>query len=646
MANLFNGFLSSNGKIPLSSVKDKSNWLSEPPIGDYVGILNEQYCQIDFDTEEDAKIAMDIVLEYKLKCDILKTTRGIHLYFKDTGRIQSQCVGHFNAIGLQCDIGLGSKNRVVPIRVTKEVENMRITNGVAERTTEWVTTQREFIQTYDELEDLPAFFHPMGSIDHGLKTTTTRNDTLFKYILFLQSRGFNKEEIRRIIKLINKYVLYEPLGEREIDTITRDDAFSHELFFGEKNVFLHDRFGDYMLSNCNIMNVEGQMCIYTKDNLYSNDTDEFERVMISKIGHLKDAQRKEVFKYISLKCNRKGEYSSPKLIGLRDSILDIETMEEFPYSPQYIINNKLDLQYNPHAYSEVMDKTLDKVACNDPQIRALLEEMIGYTLYRENTMQVCFFLTGEGSNGKSTILNVIKKLLGRQNYTSLDMKDLEDTFRPAELYGKLANIGDDISAKYLEDSSVFKKVVTGESITVAKKYGQPFELESYAKQIFSANQLPQVADKSDGFSRRIILVPFQARFSKADHDYDPFIEDKLLTEESLQYLLKVSIEGIKRVLFNRGFTKSDKGESEKHEYIKSNNNVLNWLDDNPKIKNEAVGDVYLVYQVWCTQNGYKPVGVRNFSQEVRRVAKLVSKPRYINGKSIRVYVDENEMEEC
>ena len=60
--------------------------------------------------------------------------------------------------------------------------------------------------------------------------------------------------------------------------------------------------------------------------------------------------------------------------------------------------------------------------------------------------------------------------------------------------------------------------------------------------------------------------------------------------------------------------------------------------------NEAVGDVYLAYQLWCGQNGHKPVGVRNFSKEIRRELKLISKPKYINGKSIRVYVDENEGE--
>jgi putative DNA primase/helicase len=370
---------------------------------------------------------------------------------------------------------------------------------------------------------------------------------------------------------------------------------------------------------------------------------EFEKVMISKISRLKDAQRKEVYKYIVLQCNKRGKFADPKYVGLKNGVLDLETMELLPYIPSMIINNKIDYSFNPLAHHETMDKTLDKVCCNDPQIRNLLEEMMGYTLYRSASMQTCFILTGEGSNGKSTILNCIKKLLGKENYTSLDLRELEDTFKPAELYNRLANLGDDISAKYLDNSSKFKKCVTGESFLVQRKYAQPFELECYATQIFCANEIPAVSDKTDGFGRRITIVPFSAKFSKADPDYDPFIESKLLSEEAMEYLLKIAIEGLKRVLVNNGFTKSNVSEAEKQEYMKFNNNVLEWLDGEPKIENEAISDVYQAYTVWCAINGCNAVKKINLGREIKKFGYDVV-VKSINGKSIRVYVKGNEEE--
>lgn len=637
MANIFKGYLLSQGKAPIQKIKG-GDLLDVPPVDhDYVGVLHEDIIQLDFDDSRDAEIVLKIVKGYKLKCDVLKTTRGVHLYFKDDKSVKSQQVGVFNAIGLHCDIGLGSKDRVVPLRITTETELVKSENGKEVITVTKESKTREWLQTYDDLEELPAFFRPIGKQDYDLQKSNTRNQTLYTYILVLQSKSFTKDEIRRTIKIINDYVLYEPLSAKEIDTITRDDAFSSEMFYDKDGKFLHDRFGNYMLTNSNILLIEEQLHIYTEDGLYSTNPDEFEKVMIAKIPSLKDAQRKEVYKYINLKCTKTGEFANPRYIGLKNKIVDIQTLETFDYSPSWIINNRINYTYNPNAYHELTDSTLNKVCCNDPQIRLLLEEMVGYTLYRKNTMQSCFILTGEGSNGKSTILNVIKKLLGRENYTSLDLRELEDTFKPAELYNKLANIGDDISAKFLESSSVFKKVVTGESFVVQRKYAQPFSLECYATQIFCANELPQVKDKSDGFARRLVVIPFNAKFTKQDPDYDPFIEDKLLGDEAIEYLLKISIEGLQRVLINKGFTKSDSAEKEKREYIIFNNNVLEWFEEEPKVENEAVSDVYTLYQVWCANNGCGAVKKLNFSKEIKKVYGLTSKTRTVNGKSIRVY---------
>lgn len=644
MADLFKGYIKSKGKEPLGSIKN-GEYLNEPPTDhDYVGVLKEGIIQLDFDDESSSKIILDIVNEYKLKCDILKTTRGVHLYFKADNTVTTQAVHIFNAIGLPCDIGLGSKNRVIPLRITKDIETVRVIDGNEVRLTTSEVIVRPWLQTYTDLDTLPSFLRPVAKVDMDLKKCNTRNQTLFNYILTLQSKGFTKEEVRRTIKIINKFVMYEPLSDKEVDIITRDEAFSEDLFFTDKGAFMHDKFGNYMLTNSNIIKIDNQTHIYTPNNLYSSDPNEFEKVMLLKIPSLKDAQRKEVYKYICLKVEKEGEFANPKYLGLKNSILDIQTGEEYPYSPKWIINNRIKQEYNKDCYSEIMDKTLNKVCCNDPQIRALLEEMIGYTMYRKNTMQVCFILTGEGSNGKSTILNCIKKLIGKENYTSLDLRELEETFKPAELHGKLANIGDDISAKYLENSSVFKKVVTGESFVVQRKYAQPFELECYATQIFCANELPQVKDKSDGFARRLVIVPFNAKFSKNDSDYDPFIEDKLLAEESIQYLMKIAIEGLKRVLYNKQFTKSSIGEAEKEDYMKSNNNVLEWLEYEPSIENEPINDVYLAYQVWCTQNGCVAVKKLNFSKELKKQFNLVSKIKTISGKSIRVYVKDGENE--
>lgn len=638
MADLFKGFIPSNGKAPLYSVKTFVPLLT-PPESDYVGVLKEDYIQVDFDSVEHANKILEIVNAYKLKCDILKTTRGVHLYFLNDPCIKSQSTHVYNAIGIPCDIGLGIKNRVVPLRITKTEQLSEIEDGEEVYKSVTSTHTREWLQKVDSLEVIPCFLRPISLKDYDIPNTSTRNQTLFNYILTLQKCGFSKEEIRKTIKVINNFVLKEKLPDSEINTITRDDAFSQEMFYDADGKFLHNLFGNYMLLNSNILLIDGQPHIYTNKGVYSNDPLEFEKVMIEKIPSLKDSQRKEVYKFICLKVTKEGSFAPAKFIGLKNSILNIETMEQFPYSPEFVINNRIPFDFDEFAESPIMEKTLLKVCCGDSQLVSLMEEMIGYSLYRKNNMQTCFILTGEGSNGKSTILNCIKKLLGKNNYTSLDMRELEDTFKPSELYNKLANIGDDISGKFMEDTSVFKKCVTGESFIVQRKYGQPFELECYATQIFCANDIPNVRDRSEGFGRRLTIIPFNATFRKTDVDYDPFIEEKLLEDSSIEYLLKVGIFGLKRLLENRALTKAEISENERSEYIKSNNNVLEWFDTLPKIENESVSDVYMAYQIWCSSNGCSPVKKLNLSKEIKKQFGLISKPITLCGKSIRVFMN-------
>src|SRR5699024_1243807 len=106
----------------------------------------------------------------------------------------------------------------------------------------------------------------------------------------------------------------------------------------------------------------------------------------------------------------------------------------------------------------------------------------------------------------------IMNWVGHDNCSSLALEDLSERFRTSQLVGKIANIGDDSGSDLLKNTAIFKKIVTGDSITVEYKHGQPFSFNNKAKLLFSANNLPPSSDKSDGFFRRMIIIPFNAVF--------------------------------------------------------------------------------------------------------------------------------------
>lgn len=205
------------------------------------------------------------------------------------------------------------------------------------------------------------------------------------------------------------------------------------------------------------------------------------------------------------------------MIGFNNGIYDLATGEMLDFSPDIVITNKIPWDYDAGAYSEIADKVLNKLACNDKQIRALLEECIGYCFFRRNELSKAFILTGEKANGKSTFLDMVRNVLGENNCSALDVGELDERFSVATLGGRLANIGDDISDEFLHGRSVamFKKIVSGNEIKAEIKNDPNIHfIRPYVKLLFSANNIPRMKDKTGAVLRRLVIIPFNAKFSK------------------------------------------------------------------------------------------------------------------------------------
>lgn len=615
---MFKGYIPTNGKRPTEEYKNRTEFynLSDvKKLNSYGAVLSDEIIQIDIDDEEQSEIVFDIIQEQNIQCNILKTSRGKHFYFLNTN-MDRRKQGYVTAIGVKVDTGLGTQNAVIPLKVDGKL--------------------RKWIKEVDTLDYLPCWLIPLDkkNIDFSkMEEGDGRNQTLFNYILRLQSAGLSKKEIKESIKIINNYVLREPLAENEINTILRDEAFLKESFY-IKNKLQYEKLARYLIDNENIVKINDQLHIY-KDGYYSNNLLDIEKTMLKYIQNSTKTPRGEVIRYLELLCSNK-KITNPKYIVFNNGVYDLETKELLEYSPKYIIKNKIPHNYNPDAYHELLDKTLSKICCNDKKLRYVIEEMIGYTLLRRNELGKSFILTGDGSNGKSTLLDLINELLGEDNISSVSLKELSDRFKTFQLDGKLANIGDDISNEYIQDNSTFKKLVTGEKVNVERKGRDPYDFKNYSKLIFSANELPRINDLSGGLKRRLVFIPFNAKFSKRDEDYDPFIKDKITTPAALEYLLKIAIDGLYRIINNNSITSSEVCDKVWEEYEAINNPVVSFIEEH-KIENESVNDVFRQYQVWCVESGLKPLSKIVFGKEVRKQGFNSNKSVKIEGKATKIY---------
>lgn len=625
---LYKGYIETRGKQPKEKLKNRTTWKSYDEVKDlqgFAGVLADDTILIDIDDGDQAEILMNIVEEYQLNCRVYKTTRGKHFLFKnrEIERNKTHCtVG----IGLTADIKLGSRLSYEVIKIDGE-----------ERFIEWD------IEEGSEYQEVPKWLFPVkASADFiTMDAGDGRNQALFNYILTLQSEGFSVDETRECIRILNKFVLKEPLPDDELETVLRDEAFQKPVFYNG-STFLFDKFATFLKNSEHIVKINDQLHIY-REGVYQNGYKEIETIMIRHIPSLRKTQRREVFEYMDLIAEEK-EMSDANLIAFNNGIYDIVRDELLPFSPEIIITNKIPWNYYPEAYSELADRTLDKLACGDESIRALLEECIGYCFYRRNELGKSFILTGDKSNGKSTFLNMIKSVLGEHNISALDLKELGDRFSTSMMFGKLANIGDDIGDDFLQGNqvSIFKKIVTGNRIKAERKGQDPFEFDPFVKLLFSANDIPRMKDKTGAVLRRLIIIPFNAMFSKDDPDYDPFIGYRLKDAECVEYLVRVAVEGLKRILNTNDFTESEKVREELEGYEEENNPIISFVKESgmDMIINQPTNEVYKRYQLFMADNGFSlPVSNIVFSRYITKVLGIRVIQKKINGAKYHIFTE-------
>lgn len=622
-----------DGKTPTHSFKDGQGTKTYDEVKDFDNvavIVPKGYVVLDFDTTSDAEIMLNIVEALDLKCRVMKTIRGIHCWFKSPEEDPKNFIKNRLAVGIYCDRKAGGRNAYVKIKQ----------DGKAR---EWIRKVKA-----EDMEVVPKWLSPISapSGKFGFKDMgegSGRNQELFNYIVYLQTKGFNRDEIRQTVHIINDYVLAESLPDGEIATICRDEAFKPDDVIAEqiakaedkKLGFSHNNFGDQLIQEFKIIEVNGVLYVY-EDGYYQADDRIIENKMIELYPGILQRQRTEVLAYIRIKThvNAKDLKVNPYVINLKNTRLDIRSGKCLEFTPDAIEFDRIPVTYDPSAYCADLDKMLNRVFLGDREVIDLFEEMLGAVLLKHNRYQKAFLFYGNGSNGKSTILDLIKTFLGGRNYSAIALEKVTDRFNTSELENKLANIGDDVDNVTLKDTGTLKKLFSGNAIMVERKGERPYTIEPYATHIYSCNAIPRSFDKSDGFYRRWLLIPFNARFNSDDEDYDPMIVDKITAPTALSYLLNIGIRGAQRLMKKGHFTEPQTVIDALEAYKADNSTTLSWIEDkelNEDYFLDNPRDVcYSEFADWCKVSGIKSANVtgkKTFFKEVVQKFDFEEKPQ-------------------
>lgn len=439
--------------------------------------------------------------------------------------------------------------------------------------------------------------------------------------------------INKLQRLVSETEQFQPIEQSDLSNEEIPDFFDGKRF-------LHHIMGDYLIKKFSVCKINDTIHIYN-NGVYERGEDILHGHMIKLMPDITDARRREVYKYIKVSLTTPTkEVAPPHFIPFATKIYDLNTDKFLDYMPDYVFLNRFPYDYKPDAPPQnIVTETISQIASGDQDVINLLYEAIGNCFYLLNSYRGSVMLYGKsGNNGKSTLLNMIIKVLGSKNTSSLSLQDTAERFRLAEIYGKAANIGDDISSAYLPDSSTFKKLVTGEVVMAEKKGQDPFAFKPFAKMFFAMNELPASSDKSKAFFSRILLIPLNQDFSKLK-TMNADLKNRTWTQEEMEYLTKLAVDGLKRLRKNGDFTKPQSVIEAVEEYERENDPVKGFLEEYNDIEGQPIQNVYADFQDWCDESGYKYCGRSKFTRRICDVTGLKSEPRRTDTGTARCFVN-------
>ncbi len=328
-------------------------------------------------------------------------------------------------------------------------------------------------------------------------------------------------------------------------------------------------------------------------------------------------------------------------INFKNGLFDTKEMKLHKHHPKYLAINQiphdldLSVRNNLDELGKEMERFLSK-AIPDLTDQTMLYQYIGYCMTRDTCMQKFLIIKGPGGTGKSSIISVIQNIVGLQNISGISLQDLNQRFYPAQLRGKLLNACADIPSDSLSSVDVIKKA-TGEDLLMYElKSIDATTFRSYAKLLFSANQIPlNLDEKSDALYRRMMILVMDKKPDRIDLELD----SKLKAES--QYIIWRSIAALRMLYKDGRFCESSSSREEVEKLHRAADTVKAFMDEctvkepNTDIKRSLLYEKYCEY---CTGYGRKPHGPNSFYRNIEDkgyILKNRSNGRFVLGISLK-----------
>lgn len=258
-------------------------------------------------------------------------------------------------------------------------------------------------------------------------------------------------------------------------------------------------------------------------------------------------ERDDIIRTLHEECPQVTSTHDRDLIAVNNGIFNYATKQLMPFSPDYIFvakshvdyidNPPLPVYHNPDDNTDWDVESWMNELSDDPEIIQALWEVLGAILRPHVRWNKAAWLYSEtGNNGKGTLCELMRSLLGKGAYASIPIADFSKDFLLEPLIRSQAIIVDENNVgEYLDKSANLKAVITNDVIQINRKFKTPITYQFYGFMVQCINELPRVKDKTDSFYRRQLLIPFTKCFTGRERPY--IKNDYLHRKDTLEYVL-------------------------------------------------------------------------------------------------------------
>ena len=507
----------------------------------------------------------------------------------------------------------------------------------------------------------------------------TRNDSLFKLTASLQARGFEDNEIKRLLYQANAERCTPSIEQSELDTIINSalsrytkgipktldsiggNFYAYEEKLAKKYPFIiprQDTKGNisYTVSapqlaehirqteHYHFLDTGGEkplLLIYSGGCYKHRSENDFKGVIkkpVEKFDNnlVRSRDIDEVFKQLSTdgRTVKTSELDTcHNLINLQNGLLDVPTLNLLPHAPEVLSTVQIPCNWNPEAKCPTFQKYLDDLTADDDEQNALeskmlLLQVLGLIIsnYPGYMTKKALFLYGRGNSGKSQFLELVARLVGDENFASVDLQSLEERFGTAAIWRKRLVGAPDMSYQRVSEMKLFKKLTGGDRIDFEFKGRDRFTDLFRGFLVFCCNALPRFSgDKGQHVYDRMIVLPCDNVIPEEQRDRN-LIEKLYAEREGIVYNAVLALKQLVENGFN--FTIPKKCADVLKAYEVENDNVLMFLEEYTQLitgnkpfaqeikKPITTGAVYRCYKNWAKNNGETPVKSQSFRRTI------------------------------